>query len=558
MNYKQHIVKKIKMEGFSFDEILSNIVSASEATHGDYSLPCFSFAKALKKSPIVIANEIKESFTLDKYIQRVEVIAGYVNFFLERKSFIESFLTEYNKNGAPFASLKANNKTICIDYSSINIAKPFHIGHLLTTAIGGSLYRIFSHLGYTVVGINHLGDYGTQFGKLISAYKRWGDKKQVEEGGITALTTLYVRFHDEAKNDKSLEDEARKYFLDIENGNKEAMELFNWFKELTMLEVEKVYKRLGVVFDSYDGEAFYNDKMQPVIDVLNEKNLLTVSEGAKVVDLEQFDMPPCLILKSDGASLYATRDLAAAMYRKNKYNFDKNLYVVAYQQNLHFKQVFQTLELMGYDWAPDCVHVPFGMVSLEGGLSMSTREGRVVYLSDVLQTAVDKTLTIIKEKNPTLGQEEKALIAEKVGVGAVVFMALSSSKIKDLVFSYDRALNFDGETAPYIQYTHTRCRSILAKSSGVATAETDKLTDDDSFAIIKMLSKFDDIVTTSAIKYEPSILAKYLIDICQLFNKYYSNHKILGDSSREALTSIVALALKKGLSLLLIDAPDRM
>ena len=561
MNYKQHIAKKIILPEFSVEEITNNIVPAQEASHGDYSLPCFSFAKALKKSPIAIATEIKDKFTPDKYVSKVEVVAGYVNFFLERNEFIDGFLCDYQKNGTPFASNKPNKKTICIDYSSINIAKPFHIGHLLTTAIGGSLYRIFSHLGYNVVGINHLGDYGTQFGKLISAYKRWGNKEQIEKGGITALTEIYVKFHEEAKNDISLEDEARKYFLDIENGEKEAIELFNWFKALTMLEVEKVYKRLGVVFDSYNGEAFYNDKMQPVIDALENKKLLTVSDGAKVVDLEQFDMPPCLILKSDGASLYATRDLAAAMYRQSEYKFDKNLYVVAYQQNLHFKQVFKVLDLLGHKWADDCIHVPFGMVSLEGGLSMSTREGRVVYLSDVLQTAVDKTLFIIEQKNPNLEKQEKVEIAEKVGVGAVVFMALSTNRIKDLVFSFDRALNFDGETAPYIQYTHTRCRSILNKASLSKTKgdyELEDLTDDDSFAIIKVLSRFDEVVIASANKYEPSILAKYLIDLCQLFNKYYTIHKILGDKAREILTSIVAEAIKKGLSLLLIDAPDKM
>ena len=561
MNYKNHIAKKINLDGISVADIEQNIVLSQDSAHGDFSLPCFSFSKALRKAPMAIATEIKEKFVPDSVVSKVEVVAGYVNFFLERTAFLKDF----TKNAtALFATKKSNKKTICIDYSSINIAKPFHIGHLLTTAIGGSLYKIFQYLGYSVIGINHLGDYGTQFGKLISAYKRWGSKEKIEKGGIATLTEIYVKFHEEAETDKSLNDEARKYFLDIENGDKSALELFEWFKAITMVEVEGVYKRLGIKFDSYNGEAFYNDKMQPVIDTLTKKKLLTDSEGAKVVDLEAYDMPPCLILKSDGASLYATRDLAAAMWRANEYKFDKNLYVVAYQQNLHFKQVFKTLQLMGYKWANNCVHVPFGMVSLEGGGSLSTRKGNVVYLNDVLQTAVDKTREIIEQKNPNLDLAQKEDIAEKVGTGAVTFMALSTSRIKDLVFSFERALNFDGETAPYIQYTHARCKSILAKvnSQNIQKEKSfgniSELSDNDSFVIIKHIARFDDIIAAAAEKYEPSIIAKYLIDLCQLFNKYYTNHKILGDTAREALVSLIANCIKKGLSLLLIDAPERM
>jgi len=608
MNYKSLIANKISLDGVSSGEIYDSLVLTENLEHGDFSLPCFKFSKALRLAPLAIADKVRADFKLDKYVESVEVINGYVNFKLNRQNFVMAAIKEADKKGTDLKPFKANKKTICIDYSSINIAKPFHIGHLLTTAIGGSLYRIYKYLGYSVVGINHLGDWGTQFGKLIVAYKKWGSKEKIEKGGVSALTEIYVKFHDEAKTDKDLETQARSYFKKIEDGDKESLELFEWFKKITMQEVEGVYKQLGIKFDSYNGEAFYNDKMDAVIQELKAKNLLTQSEGASVVDLEAHGMPPCLILKSDGASLYATRDLAAALYRKKHYNFDKNLYVVAYQQNLHFKQFFKVLELMGHDWAKDCVHVPFGMVSLEGGGSLSTRGGNVVYLNDVLKTAIDKTKNIIKEKNPDLKDGDK--VASQVGVGAVIFMALNSSRIKDLVFSFDRALNFDGETAPYIQYTHARCFSILQRAGdgaagneklkiknekcrtdneskivltenvgagidrppsktqanannnpvgvGIDRPQADNLTDNEGFAILKLINRFDDIVTQSAEKYEPSILAKYLIDLSQSFNHYYTTHKILGDANRLKLTELVRNTLKNGLSLLLIDAPNKM
>ena len=560
IDYKKHIASKIKLDGISYEQLCNSVVIADNIAHGDYSLPCFKFSKELRLSPQAIADKIKDSFELDDIVKSVDVLSGYVNFKLDRKAFVKNALAIATKKGADFKPLKANKKTVCIDYSSINIAKPFHIGHLLTTAIGGSLYRIYKYLGYSVVGINHLGDWGTQFGKLIVAYKKWGSREKIEKGGISALTEIYVKFHDEAKNDKSLEDEARHYFKKIEDGDSEALELFEWFKQITMIEVQAVYKKLGIEFDSYNGEAFYNDKMDAVVDELKTKNLLTTSEGASVVDLEEYGMPPCLILKSDGASLYATRDLAAALYRRKHYKFDKNLYVVAYQQNLHFKQFFKVLELMGYDWASDCVHVPFGMVSLEGGGSLSTRSGNVVYLNDVLDTAVEKTKKIIDDKNPNIKDKEQ--IANAVGVGAVVFMALNSSRIKDLVFSYDRALNFDGETAPYIQYTHARCCSIIEKAANTDApakpAKADGLLSDEAFSLVKLIDRFDDIVASAATKYEPSIIAKYLIDICQSFNSFYVSNKILGDKNRLKLTALVRAVLKNGLRLLLIEAPNKM
>ena len=557
-DYKKIIAQNIKIDGVGEDEIYSLICYPADAAMGDYSLPCFKFAKALRKSPVQIAADIAASFNLVSKACSAEAVSGYVNFRLNRETFAKETVSECMARGEEFAPAKSNGKTVCLDYSSINIAKPFHIGHLLTTVIGGSLYRIFKFLGYNAVGINHLGDWGTQFGKLISAYKRWGDEDDIEKRGINALLELYVRFHEEAEKDEKLNEEGRFWFKKIEDGDKEALLIFSSFKEVTLRDVDKIYKRLGIEFDSYNGESFYNDKLSGVVKELDEKGLLTESDGAKVVNLEEYGMPPCLILKSDGASLYATRDLAAAKYRKETYNFDKSLYVVAYQQNLHFAQVFKVLELMGYEWAKDCVHVPFGMVSLENAGALSTRKGNVVFLKDVLDTAVEKTAKIIDEKNPNLKDKEKT--ADTVGVGAVVFGALSTSRIKDMVFSYDKALNFDGETAPYIQYTHARCNSILNKSAGDFSLKTDygELCDDESYAVVKLLSRFDETVLSAAEKYEPSIIARYLIDLAQSFNKFYISHKVVGNKARTALTYCVKNVLKNGLKLILIGAPDSM
>lgn len=528
---------------------------------GDYCLPCFRFAKELKKSPQAIAEEMAKNVSSEYFT--AENVGGYVNFRLDRKFMAEKVLTEVYGGGESFKAEKPNGKTICLDYSSINIAKPFHIGHLLTTAIGGSLYRIYKRLGYKVVGINHLGDWGTQFGKMIVAFKKWGDRKDVEKRGVNALVELYVRFHKEAEENPKLDDEARAWFKKIEDGDKEATELFKYFKAVTLEEVDKVYKRLGIEFDSYNGESFYNDKMDGVIETLKEKNLLKQSDGASIVDLSDYNMPPCLILRSDGASLYATRDLAAAVYRKKTYDFDKNLYVVAYQQNLHFKQVFKVLELMGCEWAEDCVHVPFGMVSLEGGGSLSTRSGNVVYLSDVLDTAVEKAKKVIEEKNPDLNDKDK--IAQQVGVGAVVFMALSTAKIKDLVFSYDKALSFEGETAPYLQYTQARCRSVRVKCGEPKLENVDfsLLTDDAAAAVVTLLNRYDAVIRDAAEKYEPSLLAKYLIDLAQSYNAFYVDHRIAGEreevtKARLMLSECVRKTLKDGLNLLLIESPDKM
>lgn len=564
MNFKDIISEILKSDEIKKEDIFSALAPTPSLDKGDVCLPCFKFAKILRKSPQAIAGELKEKIdsSSQPLIGKTAVEGGYLNIFFNRAFAVKEMVTAFSQNGGVTKPKPKNGKTVCIDYSSVNIAKPFHIGHLLTTVIGGSLYRIFNYLGYNAVGINHLGDWGTQFGKMIVAYLNWGDDLDIEKRGVRALLDLYVRFHSEAEKDESLEAEGRAWFKKIEDGDSRALEIFNKFKDITLKEVKRVYDRLGVKFDSYAGESFYNDKMQPVIDELKAKNLLTESEGAMVVDLEKYGMPPCLILKSDGATLYATRDLAAAVYRKQHYDFYKNLYVVAYQQNLHFKQVFKVLELMGKTWASDCVHVPFGMVSLEGQGALSTRKGNVVFLDDVLNEAVEKAAKVIEGKNPEL--EDKQKIAADVGVGAVIFGALSSGRIKDLVFSIDKALSFEGETAPYLQYTHARCRSVLSRA-GVSDGKIDYdvLTDDDSFTLVRLLSSFDDVVSDAAAKYEPSVVSRYLLDLAAVFNRFYLNCRIIGEKpdvmyTRLLITRYVAEALKEGLKLLLINAPDRM
>ena len=560
MDYKKYIAEKLNIDGVSSEELYSLIILPPDTTLGDYALPCFKFAKILRKAPQMIAEELMNTFNCDETISKVTAVNGYLNFTVNRSNLTYGVIDKIISEGDNYGSATlGDGKTIVIDYSSINIAKPFHIGHLSTTVIGGALYRIYKFLGYNVVGINHLGDYGTQFGKLIYAYKHWGEKQKVEEGKVKELMRLYVKYHDEAEKDPSLDDEARSYFKKIENGDKECVELFNWFKELTLVDVKKVYDALDIKFDSYNGESFFNDKMQPVIDELNEKGLLVESEGAKIVDLEKYDMPPCLILRSDGASLYATRDLAAAVYRKNTYNFDKCLYVVAYQQNLHFKQFFKVLDLMGKPWAKDLEHVAFGMVSLEDG-TMSTRKGKVVFLEDVINKCVEKAYAIINEKNANLENKEET--AKAVGVGAVIFGALSSGRIKDITFSFDKVLNFDGETGPYVQYTYARCSSLLNKGGEIGKYENVTLSDVE-YSLINELNKFPSIVKQSAERNEPSLITRYAVDLASCFNKFYFDCKILGEEDnvknfRLTLTKCTKTVIKNALSLLGIKTPEKM
>lgn len=565
MDYRKYISEKLKAGGIadaiSEAKIYEALALPPTSEMGDYALPCFRFAKVFRKSPALIAEELKGKISPDEVISEISAVNGYLNFKVNKNRLAEEVIGKIlGEKDAYGSSDEGKGKTICIDYSSINIAKPFHIGHLSTTVLGAALYRILNFRGYHSVGINHLGDYGTQFGKLISAYKRWGDKETVEKGGIRALNELYVRFHREAETHPEYEDEAREYFRKIEHKDPECLELFHWFKDLTLKDVQKIYDLLDVRFDSYAGESFYSDKMQPVVDELREKGLLIESQGAQVVDLEAYGMPPCIILKSDGSSLYATRDMAAAIYRKKTYDFYKCLYVVAYQQNLHFKQIFKVLELMGKEWAKDLVHVAYGMVSLEEG-TMSTRKGNVVFLEDVINRCIEKAYTIIDEKNPAL--ENKEAVAEKVGVGAVIFGALYNSKIKDIVFSYDKVLNFDGETSVYVQYTCARANSVLEKG-GIPDSYEIVEPNAVEFELIKALSAFPDTVKDAADKYEPSYIARYAVDVSQKFNKFYFDCKILSAEDeptkkfRLALTAATLQTLKNAFALLGIGIPEKM
>lgn len=562
MDYKRLISENVNIEGFTAEQISSFIEVPPTKEVGDFALPCFKFSKVLKKAPNVIAAELKNAFPEVNGIESVEATGGYLNFKLDRKGFTKDVLNKVLSAENFGASTEGEGKTVCIDYSSINIAKPFHIGHLSTTVIGAALYRIYKYLGYNVIGINHLGDYGTQFGKLIYAYKRWGDKKIVEEKGLKELTRLYVKYHEEAEKDPSMDDEARAYFKKIETGDKECVELFNYFKSITLKDIEKIYDLLDVRFDSYAGESFYNDKMTPVIEELKTDGLLTESQGAMVVDLEKYDMPPCIILRSDGASLYATRDITAAIYRKNTYDFYKCLYVVAYQQNLHFKQIFKVLELMGKPWAKDLVHVAFGMVSLEDG-TMSTRKGHVVLLEDVLNRCYEKALSIIDEKNPKLENKEET--ARAVGVGAAVFGMLYNNKIKDVVFSYDKVLNFDGETAPYCQYTVARTNSVLSKGAGIKeNFDWSKINvNEDEFNLCSILETLPEQIENAAEKYEPCYVTRFAVDLAKAYNKFYFDHKIISEDEdlsgyRIALTKATGKALKTALSLIGVKTPEKM
>ena len=551
----------------SADTLSGYLEVPPEKNMGDYAFPCFRLSRELKQAPPQIAAALAEAINAPGF-STAKQMGGYLNFDLNRAQVAQRTVEAVLK-GNYGASGIGNGKTVCIDYSSINIAKRFHIGHLSTTMIGHSLKRMYDFLGYTTVGINHLGDWGTQFGKLISAFKRWGSKEAVEAGGVEALTRLYVRFHEESakeveeKGTHTLEDEGRAYFKAIEEGDEEALAIFNWFKTVTLSDCAKTYELLGVSFDSYNGEAFYNDKMQPVIDELKEKNLLSKSEGASVVDLEDEGMPPCLILKKDGATLYATRDLAAAIYRANTYQFDKCLYVVAYQQDLHFRQVFEVLKKMGYAWAENMVHVSFGMVSYEGQ-TLSTRKGHIVYLDDLLQQAQEKALKIIEEKSPNL--QNKREVARQVGVGAVIYTDLSNNRIKDIDFWWNRALNFDGESGPYVQYTHARCCSVLKKAAD-AKAEADPdytaLADDAASELVGLLSRFPEAVHAAAEKYEPSIVTRAVTDIAQSYNRFYYDNRILDENpavraARILLTQATRDVLKQGMYLIGMEAPEQM
>jgi len=572
IDFKKEIAEIIakNLEGLTEDEIKSMIEIPQDQSMGDYAFPCFRLAKTMRKAPNLIAAELAEKLQGEQLFSEVSPVNAYVNMFVSREEMIKSTVSEVLEEKENFGrSDIGGNKKVIVEFSSPNIAKPFHIGHIRSTVIGNSLSKIYDALGYDVFKINHLGDYGTQFGKMICAYRRWGNREDVINSPIKTLLGYYTKFHVEVEEHPELEDEARAIFTKLEQGSKEEVELWQWFREESLKEFQRVYDMLGIEFDSYNGESFYSDKMPRFEKELSDKGLLQESKGAQVVDLEEYKLGTALIKKSDGSSLYITRDIAAAVYRKENYDFYKNIYVVATQQNLHFQQLFKIIELMGYDWANQCVHVPFGMVRLEEG-TMSTRHGRVVFLEDVLNGAIEKTREIIEEKNPNIENLEE--ITSQVGIGAVVFNELSNNRIKDYTFKWDQILNFDGETGPYVQYTHARCASLLRKAGEdiVAKAQDPKNVDfallaksDSAYELTKLIYAFPGVVEQAGEKYEPSIITRHIIDIAQCFNKFYHDEHIIVDDEVEKTSKIaLVIATKRviatGIGLLGMKAPERM
>lgn len=569
-DFKQIIAEEIeKATNINKEKILENIGVPKDTSNGDYAFPCFILAKELKKSPVAIAEEIKEKISQNlenvKEISEVSAVNGFLNFKLNKNQITQEVIDEFDTEKENFGSQKQEKpQNIVIDYSAPNIAKPFHIGHLRSTVIGQALYNIYKYLGYNVTSINHLGDYGTQFGKLIEGYKRWGAEYDIENNPIDELMQIYVRINNLCKEDESVLEECRNNFKKLEDGNPYCVEIWKKFRELSLKEFDKVYDILGVKFDSLNGEAFYSDKMPEVIDILKKAGKLEESEGAQVVKLGD-DMPPCLIIKSNGSTTYATRDLAAIMYRARTYDFDKAIYVTSYEQILHFKQVFATAKYLGLDekYTNGLVHVPFGMILLKTG-KMSTREGKVIKLEDLLNEAIEKSKEIIEKKNPEL--ENKEDVAKKVGVGAIIFNDLSNGRIKDEIFDWDIMLNFNGETGPYVQYTTVRAKSVLEKAGyipNVKEVNVEKLNDKDSQKIINQLYNFNSILKNVTEKEEPSILARYLVDLAQNFSSFYNNCHIITEDkemqdARLYITYMVKTILEKGLNLLGIQVPEKM
>ena len=566
-NFKLEIAKKIsQIVNLEEKEIENYIEIPKEINNGDYAFPCFKLARSLKKSPIDIADNIKENIELDeKIFTNIEVVGGYLNFFVNKELFAEEVLQSVSQNDEYGKSEIGKGKNIVIDYSSPNIAKTFHIGHLRTTVIGSALYNIYKYLGYNVTGINHIGDYGTQFGKLIEGYKRWGTEYNLEENPIEKLTEIYVRISNACKEDETILEECRNNFKKLEEGEPYCKELWKKFKDVSLKEFQKVYDILGTKFDSWNGEAFYIDKMGEVVELLEKSGKLVESQGAKIIDLEDKGMAPCIIEKTNGSSTYATRDLAAILYRARTYDYDKALYVTSYEQVLHFKQIFEVAKLLGLDekYIKGLEHISYGMVLLETG-KMSTRDGNVIKLEDLLNEAIQRAEKIIEEKNPNL--ENKDEVAKKVGIGAVIFNDLANSRVKDEIFNWNNVLNFQGETGPYIQYTYVRTKSIVEKAGGVPDIKDIKvkyLQDDISSKIIKLIYNFEDILTQVVDKNEPSILSRYLIEVAKNYSNFYNENKIIVDdceiqNTRVYVTYAVGKILKIGSKLLGIEMPDKM
>ena len=567
LDFKEKISEEIsKITKIDKNELYEYIEMPSDNKMGDYAFPCFRLAKTMKKSPQIIANELKDGISLGNEFEKVEVINGYINFFVNNKKLVENVLEEVEEKRENYGSSEiGEGKNIVIDYSSPNIAKPFHIGHLRTTILGNSLYKMYKFLNYNCVGINHLGDWGTQFAKLIEGYKRWGTEYDIESNPIEELTKIYIRINDLCKEDESVLEQCRDNFKKLEDGDEYCVKIWQKFRELSLKEFQRIYDLLDIQFDSWNGEAFYTDKMQEVKDILEKNNKLVESEGARVVDLSKEYMPPCIIEKSTGSTTYATRDLAAILYRARTYNFDKALYVTSYEQILHFKQVFETAKYLDLDekYTNGLVHVPYGMVMLKTG-KMSTRDGNVVKIEDLLKEAIAKVKIIIENKNPEL--ENKEDIATKVGIGAVIFNDLYNSRIKDEIFDWDIMLNFNGETGPYMQYIYVRTKSVLEKAGYIPKLKDvnlDKLLDEDSVKVIKLLYQFNDKIMQAIEKYEPYIVARYLIEVAKTYSSFYNNNKIICDDkevqdARIYLTYATGIVLKTGAALLGIKMPDKM
>ena len=505
---------------------------------GDLALPCFKLSKLLRNAPVKIAIELAEALELP-VVAKAEAVNGYLNIFLSGDALAHRILPEVAEKGEKYGAPElGEGKTVVLDYSSPNVAKPFHIGHLGTTVIGHSLKRLHEFAGYRCVGINYLGDWGTQFGKLITAYRKWGDRADVESGGIDALVALYVKYHEEAEKDPALNDVARAEFHKLEEGDEENIALWRWFVDLSLAEYKKTYAQLGIEFDSYKGESFYTDKMPAQVEKLREMNLLKIDDGASIVDLEEYGMPPCLILKRDGSTLYPTRDIAAAVYRKETYDFEKAIYVTSAGQSLHFAQWFKVVELMGYDWADKLVHVPYGTVSINGA-KLATRTGNVILLRDLFSLAIDKVAAIMEEKNPDLGDKDR--IAEAVGVGAIVFYYLSNNRIRDINFVMEDALSFDGNTGPYVQYTYARTCSVLAKSEDFDRGAEPVISAPEETELLKVLSRFEEVVREAIDAYEPSVVTRYILDVAGAYNRFYHNCSILGAENEQIRNTRLAL-----------------
>ncbi len=566
-NFKEIIAKQIaKTIEINEKELESYIETPKDTKNGDYAFPCFRLAKELRKAPPAIANEIKEKIEPVVEIEKIEVAGGYLNFFINKKTLAKEVLEEISKTEQYGKSEIGKEKNIVIDYSAPNIAKPFHIGHLRSTVIGGALYNIYKYLGYNVTGVNHLGDYGTQFGKLIEGYKMWGEEYDIEKDPINELTKIYIRINEACKNDEQILENCRNNFKKLEDGDPYCVEIWKKFRELSLQEFQKVYDLLGSKFDSWNGESFYSDKMPEVIDILQKTGKLVESQGAKIIDLEDKGInTPCIIEKSNGSTTYATRDLAAILYRARTYDFDKALYVTSYEQVLHFKQVFEVAKLLGLDekYTNGLEHVSFGMVLLPEG-KMSTREGNIIKLEELLNEAISRAKEIIEQKNPDL--ENKEEVAKKVGIGAVIFNDMSASRIKDEVFDWNTILNFQGETGPYIQYTYVRTKSVLEKAGYLPKIEdvnTENLSDDYSMAILKLIYSFEDVLVQVTDKNEPSILARYLIDLAKAYSSFYNENKIIVEDkevqdARIYLTYATSEVLKQGANLLGIEMPEKM